>query len=61
MIDKVDKRVEETICKHWRELIKGNAGTWIDCYNGSINAKICGSITTRTGMANIYFITERTR
>jgi len=59
MIQK-SKHLEALIRKHWRELIKGEGGAWIDGYNCSINKSVCGTIKTNIDTSALFFITERT-
>lgn len=39
-------------------LIPNSGGVWIDAYNQSVNADICGTITTRVDHSNHYWVTE---
>ncbi len=54
------KHLEALIRKHWRELIKGSGGVWLDAYNNSVSPKVSGTILTRIDAGNMWFITERT-
>lgn len=56
---KRNKHLVALIGKHYKELVKGNGGIWIDGYNNSINTQVAGTITTRVDAANMLFITER--